>query len=234
MTLQTDKNRRVTFRRIQYHANRGRLHPAVCVHYRNRAVIARYHSDLQIWRFQEIRTRSHIQSLLCGLRLWQDWVLQENWSVWKSCVLLGQWHVEYKYYVLTNDFGVDIPHQRSFKSKAFGAERNENNMRYQIVQFRKSYQYLVWVVCFTQETALWLFPQLLHSVSKLTHSPILAPPSLHVVATHPRLVHVTLRGGWQLSLLHRGYRSRWRGNTECYEMWPIDFDLHFAVMIRVT
>lgn len=54
---------------IQVDGNRGRLHPAVCVHYRNRAVIALYHSDLQIWRFQEIRTRSHIQSLLCGLRL---------------------------------------------------------------------------------------------------------------------------------------------------------------------
>ena len=54
-----------------------------------------------------------------------------------------------------------------------------------------------------------VLPQLLHSVSKLTHSPILAPPGLHVVATHPRLVHVALRGGWQLSLLRRGYRSRW-------------------------
>ena len=55
-----------------------------------------------------------------------------------------------------------------------------------------------------------VLPQLLHSVSELTHFPILALPSLHVVATHPRLVHVALRGGWQLSLLHRGYRSRWR------------------------
>ena len=54
---------------IQVDGNRGRLHSAVCVHYRNRAVIALYHSDLQIWRFQEIRTRSHIQSLLRGLRL---------------------------------------------------------------------------------------------------------------------------------------------------------------------
>ena len=43
-----------------------------------------------------------------------------------------------------------------------------------------------------------VLPQLLHSVSKLTNSPILTSPSLHVVATHPRLVHVALRNRRQL------------------------------------
>ena len=62
-------------------------------------------------------------------------------------MLSGQLHVEYKYYVLTNDFGVDIPHQRSFKSRAFGAERNDNIMRYQIMQFRGLYQYGTLYVC---------------------------------------------------------------------------------------
>ena len=68
-----------------------------------------------------------------------------------------------------------------------------------------------------------VLPQLLHSVSELTHFPILALPSLHVVATHPRLVHVALRGGWQLSLLHRGYRSRWRA-------WLCVFSLRLDVL----
>ena len=35
-------------------------------------------------------------------------------------------------------------------------------------------------------------------MSKLTNSPILTSPSLHVVATHPRLVHVALRNRRQL------------------------------------
>ena len=64
-----------------------------------------------------------------------------------------------------------------------------------------------------------VLPQLLHSVSKLTHSPILAPPRLHVVAAHPRLVHVALRGRWQLSLLHRGYRSRWSAWHCVFSLW---------------
>ena len=54
---------------IQMDGNRRRLHPAVCVHYRDRAVIILNRADHQIWRFQEICTRSHIQSLLRGLRL---------------------------------------------------------------------------------------------------------------------------------------------------------------------
>ena len=41
------------------------------------------------------------------------------------------------------------------------------------------------------------------SMSKLAHSPILALPRLHVVATHPRLVQVALRRRWQLPPFRR-------------------------------
>ena len=55
--------------------------------------------------------------------------------------------VEYHYYVLSTDFAVDIPHQRSNKSIAFGVEKRANIMRYQIVHFRKSYQSVSFCNC---------------------------------------------------------------------------------------
>lgn len=55
--------------------------------------------------------------------------------------------VEYHYFVLSTDFAVDIPHQRSNKSIAFGVEKRANIMRYQIVQFRKSYQSVSFCIC---------------------------------------------------------------------------------------
>lgn len=40
---------------------------------------------------------------------------------------------------MTSEFGVDIPHMRSAKSKAFGAEKGNNTMRYQFGRFRATY-----------------------------------------------------------------------------------------------